>query len=142
MNESAQTKSQRKFVSLSDTKTDDAPALLDAISTALLEKKAEDITLLDVRNLTTLTDYFVVCHAGSEVQIKAIADNVMEQTRKKVGEKAWKKEGLETRRWVVLDYVNMVVHIFLRQQREFYGIERMWNDAEITKIEDSADLPT
>lgn len=141
MNESAQTKSQRKFVSLSDTKTDDAPALLDAISEALLEKKAEDITLLDVRNLTTLTDYFIVCHAGSDVQIKAIADNVMEQTREKVGEKAWKKEGLETRRWVVLDYVNVVVHIFLRQQREFYGIERMWNDAEITKIEDAADLP-
>lgn len=130
-------KVQRKFTSVSEAKTADSEKLIDCIKDALLEKQAKDVTLLDVRKLTTLTDYFIVCHADSDVQVKAIADNVMNSTREDLGERAWKKEGFETRRWVVLDYVNVVVHIFLRDQREFYGIERMWNDAKITKIEDT-----
>ena len=130
-------KAPRKFTSVSESKTADSEKLIGCITEALLEKQAKDITLLDVRKLTTLTDYFIVCHADSDVQVKAIADNVMNSTREDLGERAWKKEGLETRRWVVLDYVNVVVHVFLRDQREFYGIERMWNDAKITQIEDT-----
>jgi len=130
-------KAERKFTTVNSSKTADSQKLIDVISEALLEKLAEDVTILDVRKLTTLTDYFIVCHASSDVQIKAIADNVEDCTREELGEKVWKKEGLETRRWVILDYVNVVVHIFHKEQREYYGIERMWNDAEVTKVEDT-----
>ncbi|MEX1011886.1 MAG: ribosome silencing factor [Balneolaceae bacterium] len=119
-----------------DTKTGNGNRLADAVTTALMEKKAKDIVVLDVRGLTTLTDYFVVCHGTSDTQIKALADHVHEYVAEKTGEKAWKKEGLEARRWVILDYVNLVVHIFNQEKREYYGIERMWNDAIRTDIRD------
>ncbi|MEX0772743.1 MAG: ribosome silencing factor [Balneolales bacterium] len=111
--------------------------LVNVIGTALLEKKAEDIVLLDVRELTTLTDYFIVCHGGSETQIKAISSNVSQKTMEELGEREWRKEGLDAKRWVVLDYVNVVVHIFNKESREHYGIERMWNDAKLIRISDN-----
>jgi ribosome-associated protein len=116
----------------------DSQKLIDSITEAMLDKKAEDVTVLDVRGLTTLTDYFVVCHANADVQIKAIANGIMKNVKDELGENEWRKEGLDTRRWVILDYVNVVVHIFNKQQREYYGLERMWNDAKITHIEDEA----
>jgi len=108
--------------------------LLTTIEKALLDKKGEDIIRLDVRGLTSLTDFFIVCHATTDVQIKALADSVTKQTRESVGESVWKKEGLDSRRWVILDYVNVVVHIFNKELREFYNLEKMWNDAVITQI--------
>jgi ribosome-associated protein len=114
----------------------DSQQLIDTITEAMLEKKAEDVTVLDVRGLTTLTDYFVVCHANADVQIKAIANSVMQKVKEELGENEWRKEGLETRRWVIIDYVNVVVHVFNKQQREYYGLERMWSDAEITHVSD------
>lgn len=110
--------------------------LLDTIGEALLEKKAEQIKLLNVTGLTTLTDYFFVCHGNSDTQVKAIADNVTEKTRHILGEYEWRKEGFDTRRWIVLDYVNVVVHIFNQEARSFYALEKMWNDAEVTDITD------
>ncbi|MEX1062255.1 MAG: ribosome silencing factor [Balneolaceae bacterium] len=112
----------------------DSKALISCSANALLEKKAKDIVLLDVRGLTTLTDYFLICHGTSETHIKALANHVLDQVREKLGEKAWKQEGLDTRRWVILDYVNIVLHIFNEDKRSYYGIERMWNDAEKTVI--------
>src|SRR5699024_9267135 len=94
-------------------------------------------TVLDVHELTTLTDKFVVCHATTDVQIKAIANNVTQTTNEQLNEKPWKEEGLESRRWVILDYVNVVVHIFKKELREYYALERMWNDAVVTRIEDT-----
>ncbi len=114
----------------------DTQQLLEVIGEALLEKKAEDITLLDVHKLTTLTDTFVVCHASSDVQIKALADNVAKQTRELLNEKPWQQEGLQERRWVILDYVNVVVHIFKKELRSHYALERIWSDAAVTKIEE------
>jgi ribosome-associated protein len=114
-----------------------ASELIDIIGEALLEKKAENIRLLDVRKVTTLTDYFIVCHGSSDTQVKALGDNVLEQVKKTCGEYVWKKEGQNSNKWIVLDYVNVVVHIFLRETREFYGIEKMWNDAVITEIADT-----
>lgn len=111
--------------------------LIETISEALLEKKAKNIVVLDVRDLTTLTDFFVVCHGTSDTQIKALSDIVEEKTRENLGEKPWKKEGIDSRRWIILDYVNVVVHIFNQEKREFYGIERMWNDAIVTEINDT-----
>lgn len=118
-------------------KSADTNALLDAITEGLLEKKAQDIQLLDVRGLTTLTDFFVVCHGTSDTQIRALANSVTAKVKEEIGESVWKQEGMDVKKWVILDYVNVVVHIFNKEKREFYGIERMWNDAKITVVEDT-----
>ena len=125
-----------QFTTKAGNKTADSATLINTITEALIEKKAKEISVLDVRGLTTLTDYFIVCHGTSDTQIGALASSVSQKTKKELGEAEWKKEGLEARRWIILVYVNVVVHIFSQEKREFYGIERMWNDAEITKIED------
>ena len=128
----------QQFTSTDDHKIADSDRLIEVITEALLDRKAQDITVLDVHELTTLADKFVICHAQTDVQIKAIADNVNKETKEQLGEKAWKEEGRETRRWVILDYVNVVVHIFKEELREYYALERMWNDAAVQKIEDEA----
>lgn len=110
--------------------------IVEVITEALLSKKGKDVAIMDVSELTTLTDFFVVCHGTSDVQVKALADAVEDEVKKKTGEKAWKKEGLQSRAWVILDYVNIVVHVMSKEKREYYGIERMWNDAKITHLED------
>lgn len=125
-----------EFVNIAPNDKPSADQLIKAIGEALLSKKAENILRLDVRNLTTLTDYFIVCHATSDSQVKALADVVIEDVKNTFGERVWRKEGHTTNRWIVLDYVNVVVHIFLRDLREYYGIERMWSDAEISEIKD------
>jgi len=128
---------EHQFTSVSPAKTADADMLVDVITEALLDKKGEEITVLDVHDLTTLTDKFVICHATTDVQIKALANSVSTATKEKLGEAVWKEEGRDSRRWVILDYVNVVVHIFKKELREYYGLERMWNDAVITTVEDS-----
>lgn len=128
---------ESQFHTDSPSKTADSKLLIDTITEGLLEKKARDIKILDVHSLTTLTDYFVVCHGNSETQIRALANSVIENVKEKLGENVWKKEGLDARRWIILDYVNVVVHIFSEEKRQYYGIERMWNDAEITQVEDT-----
>lgn len=125
-----------EFVNIAPNDKPSADQLIEAIGEALLSKKAENILRLDVRNLTTLTDYFIVCHATSDSQVKALADIVIEDVKNTFEERVWRKEGHTTNRWIVLDYVNVVVHIFLRDLREYYGIERMWSDAEISEIKD------
>lgn len=130
-------KKDQQFKSLSENKTADSEKLIDAICEGLLDKKAEDITILDVHKLTTLADTFIICHASTDVQIKAIADGVVKETKEQLGEKPWKEEGRDSRRWVILDYVNVVVHIFKKELREYYALEKMWNDAEIIKVEDT-----
>ncbi|MGM0546988.1 MAG: ribosome silencing factor [Bacteroidota bacterium] len=131
------TQENQQFTSANEQKTVDSDKLIEVIGEALLDRKAEDIIVLDVHELTTLADKFVICHASTDVQIKAIADNVNKETREQLNEKAWKEEGRETRRWVILDYVNVVVHIFKKELREYYALERMWNDAPVKKIEDT-----
>ncbi len=126
-----------QFVRLDSETRADTTSLVDCIVEALLERKAKEIVLLDVRKLTTLSDYFIICHGTSETQIRALANNVLDKTSEKLNQKAWKKEGLEARRWIILDYVNVVVHIFSEEKRRFYDLERMWNDAVRTEISDT-----
>jgi ribosome-associated protein len=115
--------------------------LKDAIIIGMLEKKANDITVLDLRKLkTSMADYFIVCHGNSDKQVSAIADSVEEQTKKLAGERAWHVEGSELNEWVLLDYFDIVVHIFMDEKREFYGIEDLWSDADISIIKDEKDL--
>lgn len=138
MTQNARTKKdEQQFTAVNSSKTADTDQLTTVITDALLEKKGEEITILDVHKLTTLTDKFVVCHASSDVQIKALANNVLQATKEKLGEAVWKEEGRDSRRWVILDYVNVVVHIFKKELRDYYALERMWNDAEVTRVEDS-----
>lgn len=129
-------KKEQQFTSVNDAKTADSEKLIEVITEAMLDRKAEDIIVLDVHELTTLADKFIVCHASTDVQIKAIADNINKETHENLGEKAWKEEGRESRRWVILDYVNVVVHIFKKELREYYALERMWNDAPVQRIEE------
>ncbi len=113
----------------------DSKNLVELVIEGMKEKKALDITVMDVSDLTTLTDYFVICSGSSDTQIKAIADSVEEQVLKLTGEKPWKKEGIQARNWIILDFINIVVHVMSKEKREFYSIERVWNDARVTYID-------
>ncbi|GAB3911110.1 ribosome silencing factor [Mucilaginibacter boryungensis] len=96
------------------------------------EKKGNDIVRLDLRNIfSSVSDYFVICHADSGTQVKAIADSVEEEIYKATKQEPWRKEGHEFAEWILLDYVDVVVHIFRTDKREFYGMEDLWGDAEI-----------
>ena len=106
------------------------------ISDLMLEKKALDIIIIDVQKITTLTDFFVICTSESEPQTRAITDHIYEQM-KEDGMRAWHIEGYENLDWVLLDYVNIVVHVFSRESRSYYDLERLWADGKITKVHDN-----
>ena len=105
------------------------------ISELMMEKKAIDIIIIDVRKITTLTDFFVVCTSESAPQTRAITDHI-NLTMKKEGTKSWHIEGYEHLDWVLIDYVNIVTHIFSKETREYYEFERLWADAKITRIKE------
>ncbi|RZL46441.1 MAG: ribosome silencing factor [Pedobacter sp.] len=97
------------------------------------EKKGHDIVRLDLRELnSSVSDYFVVCNADSSTQVKAIADSVEDEIYKQTKTNPWRKEGQENAEWIILDYFDIVVHIFKTEKREFFGIEDLWGDAETT----------
>jgi ribosome-associated protein len=96
------------------------------------EKKGNDLVRLDLRNVnSSVADYFVICHADSATQVKAIAHSVEEEIYKAIQQDPWRKEGLEYGEWILLDYIDVVIHIFRTDKREFYGVEDLWGDAEI-----------
>ena len=103
------------------------------ISQLMLEKKGLDIKIIDVRKITTLTDFFVICTSESGPQTKAISDHVS-RTLRNEGVRAWHIEGYRHLDWVLMDYVNIVVHIFSKEARDFYEFERLWGDADILDI--------
>ena len=105
------------------------------ISELMLEKKAVDIIMIDVRKITTLTDFFVVCTSESEPQTRAITDHI-NQKMKEEGVKSWHIEGYEHLDWVLIDFVHIVVHIFSKETREYYEFERLWADGKITHVKD------
>ncbi len=102
--------------------------LLRRAARAALAKKATDITALDLRELGAVCDYFLLCSAASEIQVKAVAEHV-EETLREQGLRPWHVEGLEGRHWVLLDYVEVVVHVFHARTREYYLLDRLWGDA-------------
>ena len=96
------------------------------------EKKGNDIVRLDLRNIhSSVSDYFVICHADSATQVKAIANSIEDEIYKAIQQDPWRKEGLEYGEWILLDYVNVVIHVFRTDKREFYGVEELWGDAEV-----------
>ncbi len=98
-----------------------------------LDKKATDVRILDLRRLSAICDFFVICSASVEIHAKAIADWITENLEKK-GIRAWHHEGHQACRWILLDYVDVVVHIFLNEVREFYELEKLWGDAEAEEL--------
>jgi ribosome-associated protein len=106
---------------------------------AMQSKKAVDITVIDVRKVSGVTDYFVIGTGESDMQVRAIAEAVREQVKEQTGERPWKREGMQHNQWVVLDYVNVVVHVFDRERRSFYDLERLWGDAPVEHVAEDAD---
>lgn len=99
----------------------------------IYEKLGEDVVQIDLRSMkNAVADFFVVCHGKSRAQVEAIADSVQMEVKKAVGINVWKKEGFENAEWVLLDYVDVVVHIFQEGNRKFYKLEDLWADAEVT----------
>ncbi len=105
---------------------------------AALGKKAQDITILDMHQVSGVADYFVVCTGSSDLQVKAICDAVDERIKQHADERPWHTEGYEHRQWVLLDYVDLVVHVFLTEKRAFYDLERLWGDAPTEHVPDDA----
>lgn len=104
--------------------------LCESIINGIAEKKGHETVTLDMRKLgNTIADYFIICHGESKIQVDAIARSVEETVYKTLGEVPLHKEGFQNLEWVILDYFNAVVHIFVKENREFYGIERLWADA-------------
>lgn len=99
------------------------------------EKKALDIAVIDLRNIkNAIADFFVLCSGSSDTQLDAIADSVDEEVNKVFNENPWHAEGRENKEWILLDYANVVVHIFRKDKREFYALESLWGDAQITRV--------
>ena len=113
---------------------DEARPTALAIAKAALDKKAEDVTVLDVRGLTSYADYFVVMTADSDRQASAIADHV-EDTMKKAGVSKVSAEGYETGRWILVDYGDVVAHVMNKESRGFYDLEGLWADAPRFQVE-------
>jgi ribosome-associated protein len=105
------------------------------ITEVALEKKGKQIVKLNLINLTTMTDYFVILTAESDVQVKAIADHIIRQSKNN-GIKIYHKEGFDSLKWVLLDFVDVIVHIFRGETREHYGLEKLWADAKMELVSD------
>lgn len=115
--------------------TDD---LITQIIKGIDEVKGENIQLLDLRELeNTVCDYFIICSGNSNTQVKAISGSIQKIVSKSLKDKPWHIEGEMNAEWVLMDYVNVVVHVFQKQIREYYDIESLWGDAKITAINPS-----
>ena len=103
------------------------------IAYAALNKKAENVKIFDLRGLSSITDFFVICTGMTDLHTRAIEEGIVE-TLKSESIRPWHVEGETVGRWILIDYVDVVVHIFQPEVREYYGLERLWGDAEIEEI--------
>ncbi|OFY86452.1 MAG: ribosome silencing factor [Bacteroidetes bacterium RIFCSPLOWO2_12_FULL_35_15] len=109
--------------------------LVDAAVEGVLEVKGRNISILDLRKIhNRVCDYYIICQADSNTQVNAIAGSVEEIVKKRVGDRPYHTEGFQNAEWVLVDYVTVVVHIFQSQIRNFYNLEALWADAEVTKL--------
>ncbi|RYE90135.1 MAG: ribosome silencing factor [Cytophagaceae bacterium] len=118
----------------------DSDTLAEVVVRGMQERKGTDIVVLNLKELkNAVADYFVICSANSDTQLDALARSVEEEVEKLTGQSPWQTEGRTNREWVLLDYVDVVVHVFLRDRRQFYALEELWGDAEFTYIEEPAE---
>lgn len=120
------------------TENTDQNNLKDTLVEAILDKKGKELTVLDLTNLDqSIADYFIICHGESNTQVDAIADSIDKQARTELHEHALHIEGKENSQWILMDYGNIVVHVFQKEYREYYNLEALWADAKKeTIIED------
>jgi ribosome-associated protein len=104
--------------------------MVEYIVNAADDKKAQDITILDLKEVSSVTDYFVICTGSTATQTKAIADNIEEKLEQDHNLRLLRREGYQSGSWILLDYGSVVVHIFKPEERDFYNIERLWGDAK------------
>jgi len=116
----------------------DSAKLANAIVEGILKKKGENVITLNLSKLpNSVSNYFVICNGNSKVQLESIAESVLENAFKENGAKPWHKEGFENAEWILIDYVDVVVHIFREETRKFYNLESLWADAEIKEYKDN-----
>lgn len=110
--------------------------LIEKIIEAIQDTKGEDIKLLDLTKIeNSAADYFIICSANSNTQVNAIAGNIEKKVRNELKNRPWHVEGTENAMWILVDYISVVVHIFQKHIREFYDLEDLWSDAQITSID-------
>ena len=118
------------------SKTTEKQLLIDKIVDAIQDTKGEDIMVFDLTKIeNSVAETFIICSGNSNTQVSAIAGNIEKKVRNDLHDRPWHVEGTENAMWVLLDYVSVVVHVFQRSIREYYEIEELWGDAQITKIE-------
>lgn len=111
--------------------------LVEKIKNAIQNKKGKKIVIVDLRSIVDrICDFFVVCEGSTPTQVSAIYDNVEEEVREELGEKPVKVAGADNCLWVAMDYVDVMVHVFVPDMRNFYNLEHLWADAKITEVED------
>lgn len=104
----------------------------------MLEKKAQNIVVMDLKNIkNSVADYFIICSGNSDTQVDSISTSVDQEVYKETKQNPWHKEGFQNKEWVLLDYVDVVAHVFLRDKRKFYDLESLWGDAVSTTVEES-----
>ena len=108
---------------------------VDRIVDLIMDKKGEDIVVIDLREVTSVSDYFIIVSGTSSVQVKAIADEIQDKLKKENNVVPWHVEGYEAQKWILLDFVDIVVHIFDVETRNYYMLEKLWEDAESRHIE-------
>lgn len=114
----------------------DSEKLSEIIVEGMKERKAQDIIVLDLREVkNAIADFFVICSGTSETQIDAISDSVEEFAYKSARQEVWHKEGSENKEWILLDFVDVVANVFKKSTREFYSLEQLWGDAKLTEVE-------
>jgi len=112
--------------------------LVDAVVNGMLERKAQEITVIDLQDIpTAICSYFVICHGASNTQVEAIAESVGMEAQAKLNDRPTHVEGAQLAEWILLDYVDVVVHVFQEKSRRFYNLEELWADAEIRTIKES-----
>ena len=117
-------------------KADHSEKLSQFIVKGMQEKKATDIIVMDLRKIkNAVADFFVICSGSSDKQLDAISDSIDEEVFKTLKENPWHTEGKNNKEWMLLDYIDVVAHVFRKDKREFYALERLWGDAEIREIE-------
>jgi len=115
---------------------DDGYILAESVVRGILEKKGSNVRWLDLRGIeNAVCDYFVICEANSNTQVEAIADSVEDTVKKELNQRPYRSEGWENALWILIDYVNVVVHVFERETRYFYNLESLWADAEEIKVD-------
>ncbi len=125
-----------KEIKKKNTATSETLKLVETINKAIIDKKGEEILNLNLNNTdNSVAASFIICHGNSKVHVNTIADYVQRYVRNELKERPWQKEGMENCHWVLLDYVDVVIHIFQKEYRDFYKLEELWADAETKKID-------